>query len=175
MDYLYHRHTSVVEWMNKNHGYRRYSDGGYPYWGASQTEREVEQFKWAVQTYKPRVAVSMTPFGLDMEDRMRNQVCIADGAQHGDVLASVWQIGTMNLAPITCLVEEPVNQPLCAIQDRYRIGGLNPVGDGRGVVDIQETPHCIGLEVWISLEVGCRKLSLNSHIKTRRLNGLRTR
>ena len=53
--------------------------------------------------------------------------------------------------------------------------GLNPVGGGRGVVDIQENPHSIGLEVWIRLEAGGRKFSLDSHIKTRSLNDLRTK
>ena len=54
------------------------------------------------------------------------------------------------------------------------MSGLNPVGDGRGVVDIQEIPHCIGLEVWIRLEAGGRQLSLRSHIETRSLGDLRT-
>ena len=79
----------------------------------------------------------MTPCGLDLEDRMRNHVYITDGAQHGDALAGVWKIGTMNLAPTNCFVEEPVNQPLCAIRDRYRICGANPAGGGRGVAGIQ--------------------------------------
>ena len=54
--YLYSRHTSVVEWANRMHGYRPYLAGGISLLGGSaQTEREAEQFKLVVQTYKPRV------------------------------------------------------------------------------------------------------------------------
>ena len=56
----------------------------------AHAEREEGKSKWAVQTYQPRVAVLMTPFGLDLADRMRNCVYIADGAHNGDVLGGVW-------------------------------------------------------------------------------------
>ena len=71
----------------------------------------------------------LTPFGLDAANQMWNYVYIADGSQRGDVLAGVWKIGTLNVAPTNCFVEEPVNHSLCAIQDRYRQFGLNPSGD----------------------------------------------
>ena len=91
VEYLYPRHTSVVEWMNKTFGYHPYVSGEISLLaGAALTEREVEQFKWVVQTYKPRVAVLMIPSGVDLADQMRNHVYITDGAQRGDVLAGVW-------------------------------------------------------------------------------------
>ena len=174
VEYLYPRHTSVVEWMNKTYGYKPYMSGGISLLRrASQTEREVEQFKWVVESYKPRVAVLMTPLGVDLADSVWNHAYCVDGAQHGDVLAGVWQVGTLHLAPINCFVEEPVNHPLCTMQGRYRSCGLNPSGDRRGVVDIQDIPHCIGLEVWVRLETGERISSVNSHQKTRSLNDLR--
>ena len=98
LGYIYPRRTSVAEWTHRTYGYQSYSTGKISLLGgSSQTEREVEQPKWAVRTYNPRVAVLMTPFGVDLADRMWNHVYIADGAPRGDVLAGVWQIGTMHL------------------------------------------------------------------------------
>ena len=117
----------------------------------------------------------MTPSGLDVAGQMWNHVYISDGSQHGDVLDGVWKIGTMNLAPTNCFVEEPVNRPTCTIQDRYRQCVLNPSGGGRGVIDIQEVPHCIGLEVRIRSEMGTRGRSSDIHIRHLSWNDLRWR
>ena len=79
------------------------------------------------------------------------------------------------LVDIHFFVEEPINHPLCTIRDRYRHCGINPSVDWRGVVDIQEAPHCNGLEVWARSDLGTRTLSLNSHIRPLSMNDLRTR
>lgn len=87
---------------------------------ATQTEGEVNQFERVVDTYQPRIAVIMAPLGMELAGATWDHVYIADGAHHGDVLAVVFQIGMGNLVPIHCIVEEPVNRPLCTIRDRYR-------------------------------------------------------
>ena len=126
---------------------RRTSPGEYPSFAGGGPDRKSRgTSRMVARTYPPSVAVFLTPFGLDLADLMWNDVYIADGAQHGDVLAGVWEIGTLNLAPTNCFVEGPVNRALRTIQDRYRQCGANPIGDGRGVIDIQEIPHLLALE-----------------------------
>ena len=106
---------------------------------------------------------------------MWNHVYISDGAQHGDVMAGLWKIGTLDLAPRNFFAEEPVYRPMCTIQDRYRRFGLGPSGDGRGVIDIQEAPRCIGLDVGIRSELGDRGLCLDSRVRNLSSGDLRTR
>lgn len=79
------------------------------------------------------------------------------------------------MAPPNCFADGPANHPLRAIRGRYRKFGLHPIGDGRGVIDIQEIPHCVGREVWIRPDIGTRRLSLSSHIRAISLNDLKTR
>ena len=126
---------------------RTTSQGISPLWG-SQAEREVDQFTRVSNTYQPR------------------GVYVADGAQHGDVLAGIWQVGIINLAPLRCFVGELVNRPPCSIRGGYRQFGLHPIGDGRWVIGVQEAPRFIGLEVRIRPESGIRRLIHNSHIRT---------
>ena len=53
----------------------------------------------------------MTPMALGLDHDMWKHVYIIDGAQHGDVLAELWQVGLKNMAPLSCFAEEPVNRP----------------------------------------------------------------
>ena len=78
--------------------------------------------------------------GLDLDRMLRNHVYMADGAQKGDVMAGVWKVGLMNMAPIQCFSEGPENQTLRNIRASYRQCGLNPSGCDRGVTDIQASP-----------------------------------
>ena len=175
VEYLYPRRTSVVEWAIRNCGLKPYMARDIALLGgAAQDEHEVAQFECAIETNQPKTAVIMAPLGLELEESRWGHVYIIDGTQHGDVLAGVCQIGMGNLVPIHCFVEEPMNPPLCAIHDRYRICGINPCGDGRGIVDTQEVPYCNGMEVWIRPDTGSRTLSLNSHIRPRSLNDIRS-
>ena len=142
--------------------------------GSAQTDGEVNQFEWVVDTYRPRIDVIMAPLGLELDVATWDHVYIADGSHHGDVVAGVWRIGMRNQVPIHCVAEGPVNKPLRTIRDRYRQCGINPCGDGRGVVDMQEAPYFVGLEVWIRSDVWMRTLSLNSHIRPWSLSALKT-
>ena len=143
--------------------------------GAAQTEREVAQFEWAIEKYQPKIAAIVAPLGLELGGNRRDHVYIVDGAQHGDVLAGVWEIGVGNLAPIHCFVEEPTNRPLRTIRDRYRQCGINSCGDGGGIVDTQELPYCNGLEVWIGSDTWARTWILDIHIPPLSLNDIRVR
>ena len=133
---LYQRHTGMVEWMAKTHGILPRNGGEIAFMGGSaQTEGEVTQFEWAIDTYHPRIAVIMVPLGLELDGSVWDHVYFADSAQHGEVLAGVWQIGMQNLVPIHCFVEEPANRPLCTIFDRFRQCGITPLwrwGRNRG-------------------------------------------
>ena len=98
--------------MAKECDYHPYASGDIALMvGASQTEGEINQFEWVVQTYQPRIAVIMGPAGLELDGTNWDHVYIADSAQHGDVMAGVWQIGMKNLVPINCFVGEPSNLP----------------------------------------------------------------
>ena len=176
VEYIYPRHAAAVEWVAKNHGFQPHTGGGVDFRGGSaQTEGEISQFKWAIETYQPRIAVIMVPLGIELDGDAWGRVHIADSAQHGDVLAGIWQIGLKNLVPIHCFVEETVNHPLCTILERFDRCGLIPCGDRRGIVDTHELPYCAGLEVWIRSDTGVRTLSLNSHIRLLGLNDLAMR
>ena len=63
---------------------------------------------------------------------------------------------------------------MCTIRGRYRQCGINPSGDGRGIIDIQEAHRCNGSEVWIRSDLGTRILRLESHIRPLSLNDLGT-
>ena len=167
-------HTSMAGWMATECNFHPYVGGEIALMGgAARTEGEINQFEWVVQTYQPRIAVIMVPLGLELGGKTWGHIYIVDSAQHGDVLAGVWQIGMKNLVPISCFAEEPVNHPLRTIYDRYRQCEIIPCGDGRGIVDVNEVPYSVGLEVRIRSDVGIRTLSLNSHIKMSSLSDLR--
>ena len=109
VEYLYPRHTSMMAWMGKERGIRAYKSGEISLLGRwAQTEHEVGQLVWFVNTYRPRVEVPTTPMGHDLDRIMRNHVYVADGSQHGDVLAGLWKVGVKNLSPLSCFSEEPV-------------------------------------------------------------------
>ena len=87
-EYLYPRHTYAIEWSGRNHGPKRYLEGEIPLLGgADQTEREISQYGWVIGTYQPKVSAIMAPLGLEMGGNRLGHVYIADGSQHGDVLA----------------------------------------------------------------------------------------
>ena len=90
VEYLYPRHTSVIEWMSRDCGLKPYMAGEIALLGgAAQTEHEVAQFEWVIETYQPKAAVIMVPLGLELDEIQWDHVYIVDGAQHGDVLAGV--------------------------------------------------------------------------------------
>ena len=155
VEYLRPVHTSIVEWMHETHGAKPYDEGGdFPQWGSYRTEGSIEQFEWVIETYQPRKDGIVAPLGRELEGEIWNHAYVEDGAQRGEVLARVWQIGTKNIAPIHCFVEGPVNHPLCTVRARYRQFGINPIGYVIGIVDFQDVPHFIGLEVWIRSDIG---------------------
>ena len=140
-----------------------------------QAGHEVDQFIWVANAYQPRVAVLMTPIGLELDHDMWNHVYVIGGAQHGVVLAGLWQVGIKNLAPLNCFADEPANRLMCTIRDRYRKCGLHPNGDGIGVINIQEIPHFFGLEARLRPDSGTRCLSLKRHIRTLSMGDRKTR
>ena len=105
----------------------------YPTWAVLRTRKRRwrspnGRWKHTDPVSRPR----RPPLGMYLEGQIRSHVYNADGAQHGDVLAGLWQIGTLKLVPTNCFARGPVNRPLCSSPDRYRRRRLNPISDESG-------------------------------------------
>ena len=100
---------------------------------------------------------------------------MVDGAEYGDPMSGIWQVGIVAQRRLEFFVEgEAHGHDVGTLGGRYSQCGIRPAGDPRGIVDTVEIPRSVGLEAWIRDEKGHRRLSVNRCMRLLSLNDVRS-
>ena len=165
IQYLHPRHERVTSQLGQYRQFGQYQGGEINVLGGSaRTEGEVDQFLQVATLYKPKVAVLMTPVGVEVDIERWGQFGLVDSARFGDVLGSMRQIGIIGLPTLKLLAGPLHTEYAKTIGDRYLDCGMHAVGDPRWIVDTHALQFSSGMEVGIRPAHGDIKLSLNSCI-----------
>ena len=166
LKYLEPRHKLITQQFSQRYRYQPFKgERSEVLCGSARTEDEVSRFQEEWATRKHRVAILMAPLGVEMKAKIWDVYAQADGAQYGDILGSIWQVGIMGVAKVMSLTDQRQIRYVKTLGDRYNECNMLAVGDSRGIISHEATQYSCGQEVFIMDTDRNKRMSVNSGIR----------